>query len=72
MIVLNVNNKDSRSTSVDAALVFFLLTYNTLKQNFQHNLLVFFNLQRFVSRPDFDCSKSTMETPEQCVKSVQN
>ena len=30
------------------------------------------NLQIETTQPTFTCSKSTMETPEQCAKSVQS
>ena len=35
-------------------------------------LLTFFEALQEAYQPAFNCSKSTMETPEQCVKSLQS
>ena len=36
-----------------------------------HFIIVFTKLQYKLSQPVFTCSKSKMETPEKCLKSVQ-
>ena len=59
--VFKVNKKDTEKTSSDFVLLPLLLT-----------LITFEALISYAFQPAFTCLKSTMETPEQCVKAIQS